>query len=206
MPTDAELLELATEAAERAYTPYSDFRVGAAIVTGDGDVVTGSNIENAAYGATVCAETNAITTAAAAGVRKVDVVAVTCLDGDPCTPCGNCRQVMREFGVDRVIMRGASGEVRTMTLDQLLPRIVQLVHVLAASRQNQARFDLHQRTGHFDEVPYGIDIQFLQHIQVLEELFSNHCHGDVRDVQLVLAHQIEQQVQGAAEYVQVYAK
>ena len=121
MPTDTELLELATQAAERAYTPYSAFRVGAAIVTGEGEVLTGANIENAAYGATVCAETNAITTAAAAGARTVDVVAVVCLDGDPCTPCGNCRQVMREFNVQRVVMRGAQGIERSMSLDQLLP-------------------------------------------------------------------------------------
>jgi len=121
MPTDDELLDLAAGAATRSYSPYSGFRVGAAIVTADGDIVTGANIENAAYGATVCAETNAITTAAAAGVRRVDVVAVVCPDGDPCTPCGNCRQVMREFGVERVVMCGANGAVRTMTLEQLLP-------------------------------------------------------------------------------------
>ena len=121
MPTDTELLDLASAAAERSYSPYSQFRVGAAIVTGDGDVISGANIENAAYGASVCAETNALTTAAAAGSRRVPVVAVVCLDGDPCTPCGNCRQVMREFGVERVIMRGAAGTTLTMTLAELLP-------------------------------------------------------------------------------------
>ena len=121
MPTDAELLDLASAAAERSYSPYSQFRVGAAIVTEDGDVISGANIENAAYGASVCAETNAITTAAAVGSRRVRVVAVVCLDGDPCTPCGNCRQVMREFGVERVIMRGAAGTTLTMSLAELLP-------------------------------------------------------------------------------------
>jgi len=119
--SDAELLERAADAASRAYSPYSRFRVGAAIVTDGGEIVTGANIENAAFGATVCAETNAITTAAASGVRKIDTVGVVCLDGDPCTPCGNCRQVMREFGVTRVVMRGRNCDILVMSLDALLP-------------------------------------------------------------------------------------
>jgi cytidine deaminase len=119
--TDAELIALASEAATRAYAPYSHFRVGAAIVTDAGEVVTGANIENAAFGATVCAETNAITTAAASGVRRVATVAVACLDGDPCTPCGNCRQVMREFGVERVVLRDGEGGTRSVPFDHLLP-------------------------------------------------------------------------------------
>lgn len=120
-PTDSELLEEAADAAARAYSPYSQFRVGAAIVTADGRIITGANIENAAYGATVCAETNAITTAAATGVRRVTTVGVVCLDGTLCTPCGNCRQVMREFGVERVVMRSSEGTIRVMTLEELLP-------------------------------------------------------------------------------------
>jgi cytidine deaminase len=120
--SDGELLDRARSAAERSYSPYSHFRVGAAIVSSDGEVFEGANIENAAFGATVCAETNAITTAAAAGVRAVDTVAVSCPDGDPCTPCGNCRQVMREFGVRRVLMRGGAGRERAMSLDELLPQ------------------------------------------------------------------------------------
>jgi cytidine deaminase len=119
--SDADLIERAADAASRSYSPYSHFRVGAAIVTDAGDIITGANIENAAFGASVCAETNAITTAAASGVRRIDTVGVVCLDGDPCTPCGDCRQVMREFGVARVVMRGRNGAIRVMTLDQLLP-------------------------------------------------------------------------------------
>ncbi|MGI9643075.1 MAG: cytidine deaminase [Acidimicrobiia bacterium] len=118
---DRTLLDLAAAAAELSYSPYSRFRVGAAIVTDAGDVVSGANIENAAFGASVCAETNAITTAAAAGARRIDVVAVICLDGEPCTPCGNCRQVMREFGVQRVVMRSPDGEPRSVPLEDLLP-------------------------------------------------------------------------------------
>lgn len=119
--TDSALLDAAAEAATQSYSPYSQFRVGAAILTIDGDTITGANIENAAYGASVCAETNAITTAAGRGVRKVTTVAVVCLDGSLCTPCGNCRQVMREFGVERVVMRSADGAAMVMTLDELLP-------------------------------------------------------------------------------------
>lgn len=118
---DHTLLELAAAAAELSYSPYSKFRVGAAIVTDTGDVISGANIENSAFGASVCAETNAITTAAAAGARRIDVVAVACLDGELCTPCGNCRQVMREFGVKRVVMRNEEGEPRSVPLDALLP-------------------------------------------------------------------------------------
>ena len=118
---DRTLLDLAAAAAELSYSPYSGFRVGAAIVTDSGDVVSGANIENAAYGASVCAETNAITSAAAGGARRIDVVAVVCLDGDLCTPCGNCRQVMREFGVKRVVMRMAEGGSRSVPLEDLLP-------------------------------------------------------------------------------------
>ncbi len=117
----AALLDLAAEAAERSYSPYSKFRVGAAIVTADGTVITGANIENAAYGASVCAETNAITTAAGQGHRGVDTVAVICLDGDLCTPCGNCRQVMREFGVQTVVLREKDGAPRSVPLTELLP-------------------------------------------------------------------------------------
>lgn len=119
--SDADLIERAADAASLSYSPYSRFRVGAAIVTDDGVIITGANIENAAFGASVCAETNAITTAAASGVRQIDTVGVVCLDGDLCTPCGDCRQVMREFGVARVVMRGRNGAISTMTLDQLLP-------------------------------------------------------------------------------------
>ena len=121
--SDRELLARAAAAAEGSYSPYSSFRVGAALLTPDGDVLTGANIENAAFGASVCAETNAITTAVAAGHRSVSVVAVICLDGDLCTPCGNCRQIMREFGVERVVMasKEAADGTRSVPLSGLLP-------------------------------------------------------------------------------------
>lgn len=109
-------MDEARRAAERSYSPYSSFRVGAAVLTADGDIFTGANVENAAYGSSVCAEANAIATAVAAGARSLPTVAVACLDGDDCTPCGNCRQLMREFGVERIITPG-----REYTLEELLP-------------------------------------------------------------------------------------
>jgi cytidine deaminase len=104
--TDAgSLLQKAREAAERAYVPYSRFRVGAAILAG-GSVFTGCNVENASFGLTICAERNTIFHAVAAGHRRIDALAVACIDatrGGPIglrMPCGACRQVMAEFGVD----------------------------------------------------------------------------------------------------------
>ena len=121
MSTHEELLAMAADAASRSYSPYSKFRVGAALATKDGSTYTGANIENAAFGATICAEANAITTAAANGIRAVDTVAVVCLDGELCTPCGNCRQIMREFGVRTVVMANPDGSPNPVALAELLP-------------------------------------------------------------------------------------
>jgi cytidine deaminase len=116
-----ELYERAAEAARSSYSPYSGFRVGAAVVADDGRVFTGCNVENAAYGAAICAEGNAISTAAAAGVRKIDVVVVACLDAGECYPCGNCRQLMREFQVDTVVVQDGAGSLRTHDFSDILP-------------------------------------------------------------------------------------
>ncbi len=107
--------------AEKSYSPYSHFRVGAVVVAADGTEYRGCNVENAAYGASICAEANAITTAAANGVREIHTVAVTCLDDEGCSPCGNCRQMMREFNVKRVILTDEAGEPVEYTFDELLP-------------------------------------------------------------------------------------
>jgi len=116
-----ELIEDARTAAHQSYSPYSRFRVGAALVAADGAEYTGCNVENAAYGSSICAEANAIATAAAHGVRKIDTLAVVCLDGKGCTPCGNCRQLMREFGVETVILTDEKGELVAYDLTDLLP-------------------------------------------------------------------------------------
>ncbi len=119
--TNEELLEAAAEAATRSYAPYSSFRVGAAVLAADGTVYTGANVENAAYGSSVCAEASAISAAVSAGVRKIDVVAAVCLDGEFCSPCGNCRQIMQEFFVETVVMHGPDGAPDVLPLSDLLP-------------------------------------------------------------------------------------
>jgi cytidine deaminase len=117
-----ELLEMAAGAAERAYAPYSAFRVGAVAVTADGDTFVGVNIENAAYGSTLCAEAVAIGNAVAAGHTDIEGVAVVGIDaGGECYPCGNCRQLMREFGVSTVMVRSPEGTPRQHALDELMP-------------------------------------------------------------------------------------
>ena len=119
------LIGLARAAAERAYVPYSRFRVGAAVVA-DGVTYTGCNIENASYGLTVCAERIALFTAVAAGHPRVQRLAVTCVDASPelgpdgRMPCGACRQVMAELmGLDAEVLVDGVG---AFTVSDLLPR------------------------------------------------------------------------------------
>lgn len=120
--TDARrFLDAAREVAEGAYAPYSRFRVGAIVLDTDGNIHRGVNVENAAYGSSVCAEASAIVAAVSAGAREIDTIAVGCLDGGECTPCGNCRQLMREFGVRRIIVQDDDLEPVELTLDDLLP-------------------------------------------------------------------------------------
>jgi len=116
VPSDTELLELADAVASRAYAPYSHFDVGCAVLTRDGRIVEGVNVENAAYPLGVCAERTAFSRAVAEGYRPGDfvVAAITA------SPCGGCRQWLLEMGVERVIFRNG-GRVVTMTPDELLP-------------------------------------------------------------------------------------
>lgn len=122
---DAELFAAAREAAVNSYSPYSSFRVGAVVVSDDGRVFTGANVENAAYPATSCGEATAINSAVSAGVRKIESVTVACIDAtdtDGAYPCGRCRQIMSEFDVQRVLVTAGKGaEERVHTLDELLP-------------------------------------------------------------------------------------
>ena len=120
---EAALVEAASAAREIAYAPYSGFRVGCALLTADGHVFTGANVENAAYGSTICAERVALPAAVVAGARDFLALAVVG-DGDgPCTPCGACRQVLFEFAPDLlVIAGGADGAVARYVLGRdLLP-------------------------------------------------------------------------------------
>jgi cytidine deaminase len=120
-----ELVAAARTAAENAYSPYSNFRVGAVVVSADGETFTGANIENAAYPSSNCAEATAVHTAVATGVRKIDTLAVACIDAPTVQgsyPCGRCRQIMAEFGVETVIVAAGQGsEISVHTLDELLP-------------------------------------------------------------------------------------
>ena len=118
---DVELIAEARRIAQSAYAPYSGFRVGAVVVADDGRRFVGANVENSAYPSTVCAEATAIAQAASHGVRKIGTVAVSCIDAeDAGYPCGNCRQMMVEFGVERVLVDAPDG-TRTHTLDELIP-------------------------------------------------------------------------------------
>ena len=102
----AALLRAASEARELAYAPYSRFRVGAALLTPDGTIFVGANVENAAYGSTICAERVALPAAIIQGAREFEALAVVG-DGDgPCTPCGACRQVLFEFAPDLLVLAG----------------------------------------------------------------------------------------------------
>ena len=118
---DLALLAFAREAQERAYSPYSMFRVGAAVYA-DGEIFQGCNIESAAYPATICAERAALAAAISAGYRDISAVAVVGESEAPTVPCGGCRQALAEFNPEmRVIMGGRTDEVMVMTLDELLP-------------------------------------------------------------------------------------
>jgi len=101
IPADSQWLALAQAAmaaSAHAHCPYSRFRVGAAVLTGDGAIAAGCNVENASYGLTVCAERNAVARAIADGARRIDAVVVYTPTPEPVTPCGACRQVLAEFG------------------------------------------------------------------------------------------------------------
>jgi cytidine deaminase len=117
----SDLLARAHALAEAAYAPYSKSHVGEIVVAQDGREFGGVNVENAAYGSTMCAEATAIGTAVAAGVHRIDTVAVATLEGTGHFPCGNCRQLMQEFGLTRVLAQSVGAGVGVHQLDELLP-------------------------------------------------------------------------------------
>ena len=119
---DRELFERAVAAAERAYAPYSEFMVGAAVLARDGRVFEGVNVENAAYPLGVCAEKSAIVSAVTAGCRPGDLEAI----GITASPCGGCRQWLHEFRLERVTYRAAGGNVVTRAPAELLPDTFEL--------------------------------------------------------------------------------
>ena len=121
-PGDEELIRVASLARQRAYAPYSKYKVGAAIRTKRNRVHSGANVENASYGLTVCAERTAAFAAVNAGDTAFDAIAIVIDDERLPTPCGACRQVLAEFSPDmRVILATTGGKRKVATLRELLP-------------------------------------------------------------------------------------
>lgn len=117
-----KLVQQARSAREKAYVPYSKFPVGAALLTKQGEIYSGCNIENAAYGLANCAERTAIFTAVAAGATEIEVIAVIADTKNPVAPCGACRQVIWEFNPEmKVILSNLQGEICQYTIAELLP-------------------------------------------------------------------------------------
>ena len=120
---EQKLIDAARAAREKAYAPYSNFRVGAALRTKAGKIYSGCNIENASYGLTLCAERTAIFKAMSEGEREFDAIAVVCDTEKLTPPCGSCRQIIWEFCGDvPVILANLKGKVERETAAKLLPR------------------------------------------------------------------------------------
>lgn len=116
-----KLMDCAIKARENAYSPYSHFAVGAALLCEDGTLFEGCNIENASYGLTNCAERTAIFKAVSEGHIKFKALAVVADTEGPCAPCGACRQVMTEFKIPLIIMGNLMGNIKIVTIEELLP-------------------------------------------------------------------------------------
>ena len=116
------LLKKARSAAARAYAPYSKFQVGSALLTSDGSVILGCNVENASYGMSICAERSAV--AGMVTIGRLDPVAIAVAGGKsgaPCPPCGACRQVLAEFNPDMLVVLESPNKVIVMSVNELLP-------------------------------------------------------------------------------------
>jgi cytidine deaminase len=125
-----ELREAAFAAMMNAYAPYSKFRVGAAIRTSTGEIVSGCNVENAVYGEALCAERVAVAAAVARGMKEFAEIAIASESDDPAPPCGSCRQTMSEFAPDLLVTSYAkNGKQATWRLGDLLPEAFALNHL-----------------------------------------------------------------------------
>lgn len=117
-----KLVSAAREAAQKAYAPYSGFSVGAAVLTAEGNIFSGCNVENVSYGLTICAERTALVKAVSEGYRNIRAVAIYAETEPYCTPCGACRQFIAEFGPGiKIIQANKRGEYVTNSIEELLP-------------------------------------------------------------------------------------
>lgn len=123
IPEPEKLVLLAVKIKESAYVPYSDFHVGAALIADNGKIYTGCNVENASYGAAICAERTAIVKAISDGAKRVLTIAVASDSKLPTMPCGICRQVLSEFcSPDMPLyLSNRDGEYKTYTFEEILP-------------------------------------------------------------------------------------
>ncbi|MCP4581625.1 MAG: cytidine deaminase [candidate division Zixibacteria bacterium] len=120
--SDVELIEAARQVQKNAYAPYSNFKIGVAILGNDSQIYTGVNVESSSYGLTICAERGAVCKAVAAGCKIFAKIVVYSSCSPPATPCGACRQVLYEFGQDlQVICVNDHNEIVRYELSQLLP-------------------------------------------------------------------------------------
>ena len=119
---NSRLIEFAIEAMENAYAPYSDFKVGAALLSKNGKIYTGCNVENASFGATNCAERTAVFKAVSEGEREFEKIAIVSSSGDFTYPCGICRQVLAEFMKDgTIVLYSASDGIKEIEIKELIP-------------------------------------------------------------------------------------
>lgn len=122
-PMERKLIDEARKASRNAYSPYSHFPVGAAVLTDRGEIFSGCNVENASYGLTICAERNAVFQMIARKRQRIAAVVVYTPTTEPAAPCGACRQVINEFGPQAQIVCVCDGpEILRMQLNELLPK------------------------------------------------------------------------------------
>lgn len=132
-----KLIEAASEVRANAYTPYSHFKVGAALLGDNGEIYRGCNVENSSYGLSICAERTAVFKGVCAGVTQFEALAVVTDLDNPASPCGACRQVLAEFSPEMiVIMANTKGKAVTSSVKELLPLAFSSSQLVIAGKQS----------------------------------------------------------------------